>query len=129
MTGTENFIRMDGPRVFRLAVTRLQEAGRGRADGHRHQPRPDPAADPAPGQSAHHRPFPRSTGLPKDRVYLNVDRYGNTSSASIPIAFDETLAEGRMREGDLVLLIAFGAGLTWASALVVSKGRSNLPKL
>lgn len=57
-------------------------------------------------------------GLPLEKVMLNMDRYGNTSAASIPIALDEAVREGRLREGDLVMLGAFGAGLTWASALI-----------
>jgi len=56
--------------------------------------------------------------LPMSRVAVNVDRYGNTSSASIPIALDEAVREGRIKKDDYILLEAFGAGLTWASALV-----------
>lgn len=57
-------------------------------------------------------------GLPLDKVMLNVDRYGNTSAASIPIALDEAVRSGRVQPGSLVMLGAFGAGLTWASALI-----------
>jgi 3-oxoacyl-[acyl-carrier-protein] synthase III len=56
--------------------------------------------------------------LPMDRFYVNLDRYGNTSSASIPIALDEARRSGRIKHGDLTLLVAFGAGLTYASALI-----------
>ena len=57
-------------------------------------------------------------GLPIEKVVLNLDRYGNTSAASIPIALDEAVQQGRIRDGSLVMLGAFGAGLTWASALI-----------
>jgi 3-oxoacyl-[acyl-carrier-protein] synthase-3 len=57
-------------------------------------------------------------GLPLEKVMLNLDRYGNTSAASIPIALDEAVRQGRIRDGSLVMLGAFGAGLTWASALI-----------
>jgi len=57
-------------------------------------------------------------GLPLEKVMLNLDRYGNTSAASIPIALDEAVRQGRIKEGSLVMLGAFGAGLTWASALI-----------
>ncbi len=57
-------------------------------------------------------------GLPLEKVMLNVDRYGNTSAASIPIALDEAVRSGRVSPGSLVMLGAFGAGLTWASALI-----------
>jgi 3-oxoacyl-[acyl-carrier-protein] synthase-3 len=48
----------------------------------------------------------------------NIERYGNTSAASIPIALDESVREGRIKDGDLVLLTAFGAGLVWGSVLL-----------
>jgi 3-oxoacyl-[acyl-carrier-protein] synthase-3 len=56
--------------------------------------------------------------LPPDRFFVNLDRYGNTSAASIPLALDEAHRAGRIRRGDLVLLVAFGAGLTYGSALL-----------
>lgn len=51
--------------------------------------------------------------IPSDKVYVNIRDYGNTSSASIPIALDEVVRDGRVKKGDMVLLVAFGAGLTW----------------
>jgi 3-oxoacyl-[acyl-carrier-protein] synthase-3 len=57
-------------------------------------------------------------GIPRDRMVVNVDRYGNTSSGSIPLALVDAQAEGRLREGDLVLMTGMGAGLTWGSALM-----------
>jgi len=56
--------------------------------------------------------------LPIDKVFINLDKYGNTSAASIPIALDEAVTSGRINAGDYVLLEAFGGGLTWASALI-----------
>jgi len=56
--------------------------------------------------------------LPQEKVFINIDKYGNTSAASIPIALDEAVRQGRVRDGDYVLLEAFGGGLTWASALI-----------
>lgn len=57
-------------------------------------------------------------GLPADKIYLNLNRVANTSAASIPIALDQARTEGRIKDNDLVLLAAFGAGLTWASAMI-----------
>lgn len=57
-------------------------------------------------------------GLTNDRVFINVDKYGNTSSASIPLALAEAHAAGRISHGDRVLITAFGAGLTWGAALL-----------
>ncbi len=56
--------------------------------------------------------------VPKDRVYVNLDRYGNMSSASIPIALDEAYREGLINKGNNILMVAFGAGLTWASVML-----------
>jgi 3-oxoacyl-[acyl-carrier-protein] synthase-3 len=56
--------------------------------------------------------------IPMEKVFVNIDKYGNTSAASIPIALDEAVRQGRVRDGDYVLLEAFGGGLTWASALI-----------
>lgn len=57
-------------------------------------------------------------GLPEERVYTNLQRYGNTSCASIPLCLCEARAEGRLRPGDLILLMGFGAGLTWGACLM-----------
>ncbi|MFH1486679.1 MAG: 3-oxoacyl-[acyl-carrier-protein] synthase III C-terminal domain-containing protein, partial [Chloroflexota bacterium] len=60
----------------------------------------------------------RNLGLPDEKVFLNVERYGNTSAASIPIALCEAVEQGRLREGTDVMLVGFGAGLTWAAMLL-----------
>ncbi|MBI3084549.1 MAG: ketoacyl-ACP synthase III [candidate division NC10 bacterium] len=57
-------------------------------------------------------------GLPMDRTYLTVDRYGNTSAASVPITLDEASRAGRLRRGDVVVLVAFGGGLTWGATVM-----------
>jgi 3-oxoacyl-[acyl-carrier-protein] synthase-3 len=57
-------------------------------------------------------------GIPRERVVINVDRYGNTSSGSIPLALGEAYEEGRLQEGKLVLMTGMGAGLTWGSTLI-----------
>ena len=60
----------------------------------------------------------KKLGIPSERVVVNVDRYGNTSSGSIPLALADAAAEGRLHEGTLVLMTGMGAGLTWGSALM-----------
>jgi len=57
-------------------------------------------------------------GLPPDRVVTNLERYGNTSAASVPLALDEAVRGGRIQPGDVIAMAGFGAGLTWASAIV-----------
>jgi 3-oxoacyl-[acyl-carrier-protein] synthase III len=60
----------------------------------------------------------KHAGMPMDKVMVNVDRFGNTSSASIPLALDQAITEGRVKPGSLLLLVAFGAGFTWGSTVV-----------
>ena len=60
----------------------------------------------------------KHAGMPMEKVMVNVDRYGNTSSASIPLALDQAIAEGRVKRGSILLLVAFGAGFTWGSAVI-----------
>ena len=57
-------------------------------------------------------------GMPREKVYINVDKYGNTSAATVIIALDEAIREGRAKPGDLLLFVTFGAGLTWGSTLL-----------
>lgn len=67
------------------------------------------------------------SGLPESRLITNLERYGNTASASIPIALAEALDSGRIRDGDLVLLAGFGAGMTWGSVLLEWGGEWDEP--
>ena len=57
-------------------------------------------------------------GISRDRVFVNVEKYGNTSAASVAIALDEAVQSGRIRRGDLIMLVVFGAGLTWGAAII-----------
>ena len=65
----------------------------------------------------------RRLGMPEERVVVNIDRYGNTSSASIGLALDETVRAGRVADGDVLLMVAFGGGLTWAATVLRWGGR------
>lgn len=113
-----NYVKMNGREVYKRAVKRnldlvdwtLAESGF----------KADDIALVIPHQSNQRiiESARERMGLPPDRVYCNIDRIGNTSSASIPICLDECRKSGRIKSGDLVLLIAFGAGFTWASALI-----------
>jgi 3-oxoacyl-[acyl-carrier-protein] synthase-3 len=60
----------------------------------------------------------RRLGVPQERVWSNVDRYGNTSAASIPICLDEAYRAGRLKAGDVVLMTGFGGGLSWGSCVM-----------
>jgi len=56
--------------------------------------------------------------FPEEKIFINIDRYGNTSAASIPIALVEAFEQGRAKVGDTLAFVAFGAGLSWAAAVV-----------
>ncbi|PLX15293.1 MAG: 3-oxoacyl-ACP synthase [Candidatus Muiribacterium halophilum] len=60
----------------------------------------------------------KKAGIPKENIFVNLDKYGNTVAGTIPIALDEALEQGRIKEGDLVLLSGFGGGLTWGTLLI-----------
>ena len=60
----------------------------------------------------------RKLGVPMEKMYMNIHKYGNTSAATIPIALDEAKREGKLKEGDVIELIAFGAGFTWGSCVI-----------
>jgi 3-oxoacyl-[acyl-carrier-protein] synthase-3 len=57
-------------------------------------------------------------GARPDQLFVNIDKYGNTSAASVAIALDEAVSSGRIQRGDLILLVVFGAGLTWGAAVI-----------
>jgi len=67
----------------------------------------------------------KKMGLPKDKVYVNLQKYGNTSAASIPLALDEALADGKIKNGDLIVLSGFGAGLTCGANVIKWEGLGN----
>jgi 3-oxoacyl-[acyl-carrier-protein] synthase III len=60
----------------------------------------------------------KDVGFLKEKVLMNLDRYGNTSAASVPLVLDEAAQAGRLRRGDLVLMCGFGAGLSWGVSLL-----------
>ena len=116
--GKENCIRMDGPRVYRLAVTRMQELIEDALAATGLSPEDIHLLIPHQANQRIIEAVADKTCFPRERVFLNVERYGNTSSASIPLAYDEAFAAGRVKPGKLVLMVSFGAGLTWGSVLL-----------
>lgn len=113
-----HYIKMKGNDIFKEAVKTMEIASLKAMD--KAGVKPDDIDLFIPHQ-ANHRIMDavrRRLGFPEEKVFSNVDRYGNTSSASVPIALDEAIRSGRIREGDLVLFSVFGAGFTWASGVV-----------
>ena len=117
VTGKYHTIKMGGPKTFQLAVTSMVSACRNVLE--KSGVSPDEVVWAIPHQ-ANRRiidAVANKLGIP-EKVYLNVDRYGNTSSASIGICLDELNREGKIKKGDLILTASFGAGLTWAALLI-----------
>ena len=114
----DRFVKMNGREVFKFATRVLVQSGE--AVLARAGARVEEIDVYVPHQ-ANVRIIDHATkrlGIPSERVVINVDRYGNTSSGSIPLALADAQAEGRLRPGRLVLMTGMGAGLTWGSALL-----------
>ena len=114
----QQFIKMKGNEVFKFAVLAMGKAIKhALADAHIHS---EQVSLMIPHQ-ANTRIIQASAerfNIPMDKVYINIDKYGNTSSASIPIALDEAVQAGKIKENDIIVLVAFGAGLTWGSCVM-----------
>jgi len=113
-----HFIRMKGNEVFKIGVRTMEEIARETLAEAGHAPEDISLLITHQANLRIIDATAKRLNVPSDKVFCNIQKYGNTSSASIPLALDEALAEGRVKEGDLVLLVAFGAGLTWGGCLV-----------
>jgi 3-oxoacyl-[acyl-carrier-protein] synthase-3 len=112
------YIKMKGNETFKVAVRTLEEIARATLSANGLRVEDLDLYVPHQANVRILKAVIERLGLPIEKVMLNVDRYGNTSAASIPIALDEAIREGRIKDGSLVMLGAFGAGLTWASAVI-----------
>ena len=116
--GRLHYIKMGGQETFKLAVTGMTNASKEvLADA---GVSPDQIAWVIPHQANHRiiSAVAQRLAVPDDRVYVNIFRYGNTSSASIGICLDELNRAGKLKRGDYILLTAFGGGLTWGAQLI-----------
>ncbi len=112
------YVKMEGREVFKHAVRSMSEAADRALDGAKLTGADIDVMIPHQANIRIIEATAKHAGIPMEKVFVNVDRYGNTSSASIPIALDEALESGRIKEGMNVLLVAFGAGFTWASLVI-----------
>jgi len=110
--------RMEGRYVFRHAVTRFPEVIHEALQANGYTPKDIDLFIPHQANLRISQVVASGLELPDEKVFNNIQRYGNTTAGSIPIALYEALAEGRIHTGDLVCLAAFGAGFTWASTLI-----------
>jgi len=109
---------MNGNTVFKHAVTRFPEVIQEALRQNNYQPSDIDMLIPHQANLRITSYIQQKMGLPAEKVFSNIHKYGNTTAASIPIALSEAVEEGRIKEGDLVCLAAFGSGFTWASALI-----------
>ncbi len=113
-----NYIKMQGPEVFKAAVTSMGEAASKILEKNGLTGDDIDLLIPHQANIRIIKATAKRVKMPMDKVFVNVNEFGNTSAASIPIAIDEARKAGRVKEGDLVLLVAFGGGFTWGSMLV-----------
>ncbi len=113
-----HFLKMKGNETFKAAVRTLESLVTDTLKANNIKPSQLSALIPHQANLRIIQATANRLGLSMDKVVVNLDRYGNTSAASIPIALDEAVRTGRIRKDDYILLEAFGGGLTWASALI-----------
>ncbi len=114
----EQYIRMDGRAVFKFATRTVARALKRTIDKAGLLPEDIDLFIPHQANARIVEAGARLLRQPIDKFYMNIHKYGNTSTASVPLAFVEAIEEGRLKDGDKVAMIAFGAGLTWASVVV-----------
>ena len=114
----QNFPYMDGPAVFKKAVVKFPEVIQEALHQNGLKTSDIGLLIPHQANLRISQFVQQKLGLRDDQVYNNIQRYGNTTAASIPIALSEAWLEGRIKTGDIVVLAAFGSGFTWASALI-----------
>jgi 3-oxoacyl-[acyl-carrier-protein] synthase-3 len=114
----DDAIKMKGPELFKLAVKSMAEVTQQVAQRANVQLNDIELIVPHQANLRIINAVAQRLGLPGEKVFTNVDRYGNTSAASVPIALDEALESNRIRDNDLVMLNACGGGLTWGANLV-----------
>ena len=118
VTDRKLFPSMNGRNVFKTAVVKMPEAVRAALDQNKMTVEDIDHLIPHQANERISQMVARNLKIPVEKVIRNIQRYGNTTAASIPIALDEALEQGRIKKGELVMLTAFGSGYTWASAAI-----------
>ena len=113
-----HYIQFKGKEVFKLAINNITKLIIETAKKNNLKPKDIDLIIPHQSNLRIIEATMQKLGLPMEKAFVNIDKYGNTSSASIPIAIDEARKAGRLRKGNIVMLVAFGGGLTWGSSLI-----------
>lgn len=114
----QHFVKMNGREIYKLAVRNISQASLTALEHNRVSPEAIDWVIPHQANLRILEGVAQRCGLPLSKFYLNIHKYGNTSSASIPIALDEAIEESKVTPGQLLLMCALGAGVSWGSALV-----------
>jgi 3-oxoacyl-[acyl-carrier-protein] synthase III len=114
----QHYVRLDGREVFRFGVTTVVDLIKDAMERHNLKASDVGAIVPHQANIRIIESAAERLGLPLDLFVTNIEKYGNTSAASVPIALDEAARAGRLQKGKPVILLAFGAGLTWSSAVL-----------
>jgi 3-oxoacyl-[acyl-carrier-protein] synthase-3 len=114
----QHFLKMNGKEIFKSAVRVMCQASTDILDQQGYRSEDLDLVIPHQANMRIIESLAKRLNIPMEKFHNNLDRYGNTSAASVPIALDEAYRAGRIKSGDLILLVAFGAGLTWASTLI-----------
>lgn len=113
-----HFTQMDGNEVFKFAIKIMGDAANKALEDANLSPADVDFLVPHQANMRIITSAAKRLGLPMDKVVVNVDKYGNTSAASIPLALDEAVKSGKIQNGDILTLVGFGGGLTWGAAVV-----------
>ena len=114
----KQYLKMNGKEVFRHAITRFPEVINEALEANNLTSENINLLIPHQANLRITQMVQKRLGLSNDQVFSNIHKYGNTTAATIPIALAEAFNEGRIKEGDILVLAAFGAGFTWASAII-----------
>jgi 3-oxoacyl-[acyl-carrier-protein] synthase-3 len=114
----DDAIQMKGPELFKIAVRSMEEISRLVAERAGVKLEEIDLFEPHQANMRIISAVAERLGMPPEKVFTNIERYGNTSAASVPIALDEALEQGRIRDGNIVMLNACGGGLTWGANLI-----------
>jgi len=114
----QHFLKMNGREIFKSAVRVMESASRKLLERHNFTVADVDHVIPHQANVRIVESLSQRLEIPMDKFFCNLDKYGNTSAASVPLAFDEANRENVFKDGDLALMVAFGAGLTWASVLI-----------
>jgi len=114
----DQYIKMKGNDVFKVAVKSMESATINAIKEAGLAPEDIDLFVPHQANQRILEAVRKRLNFPEEKVFVNLDRYGNTSGASVPLALDEAIRQGRVKEGNLVLFAAFGAGFTWGASVV-----------